>query len=343
MTIQTPEQPIATSEPTVAGEETTTPVAGATSLDRLRAAVGRLPVITLAAAIFVMGGLALLAVSLSGGGQRPMLPLLPTFTPLAGTAGYAPVEVGFTELNADPVAYLGQRLQVSGAYTPLAQPECPTPTGPALEWSLVADELQLNALGFETVLRLIEADTPLTVTGVWRAYRGPLGCGKEPPDGTVWYLEVEQIIEPNPLLGASGPLLTVIAGTPATLSAEETAESTPTPGVSTPTAEEVGTIPATLPGGAPTAAMSPTPTLLTTPLVTAPPTTPLATAATPGGTPGAGTPALSPTFGPSPTPTATGGPGGTTTPGLPTSTPGGPGYPGQATPTPTGTTTGGYP
>jgi hypothetical protein len=303
-------------------------------LERWRAAARRLPVITLIAAIFVLGGLGLLAVSLSSGGERPLLPLLPTFTPLATTADSAPVEIGFAELNADPAAYLGQRLLVSGNYTLLDKPDCPNPTGPMLQWSLVAEELQLNAQGFEAVLRLVEADTPLTVTGIWRAYRGPLGCGKEPPDGTLWYLAVDQIIQPNPLLGATAPQLTTIAGTPAPLGTEETAVATPTAETPTPTTETAGTQPASPPGITPTAGLSPSPTL---------PTTPLATPATPGTlapvTPDA-TPAESVTPDLSPVPTETGGPAGTTTPGLPSATPGGPGYPAQ--PTPTGTV-GGYP
>jgi hypothetical protein len=294
-----------------------------------------LPLITAAAAISVVVGLALLAASLNGGGARPLLPHLPTFTPLSGTADFVPVEIGFTELNADPTAYQGQRLQVTGAYTPLDAPDCLDYTGPFIRWSLVAEELQLNATGFENVLRLVENDTAMTVTGIWRAYHGPVGCGKEPPDGTVWYLAVDQIIEPNPLLGAAGPLITVIPGAPlATLSPLETTEGTPTPTTMTPTVELPGTIPATLPNLLPTAGLTPTSTL---------PTTPLAPATTPGatGTQGAATPALTVTPGPSPTPSPTGGAAGTTTPGLPTSTPGGPGYPSQSSPTPT--TTGGYP
>jgi hypothetical protein len=307
-------------------------------LERWRAAVGRLPIVTLAAALFVLLGLGLLAMSLSGGGERPLLPILPTFTPLSATAATVPLEVGFAELNAEPAAYLGQRLRVSGTYTPLAAPECPRPTGPALRWSLVAEELQLNARGFESVLRLVEADTRLTVSGIWRAYRGPLGCGKEPPDGTVWYLAVDQIIEPNPLLGATAPQLTVIPGTPATLSPEETSVASPTPEGIEVTIEVSGTLTATQPGIAPTVDSTPSPTLPTTPLAPATPGT--GTIAPP--TPDGATPAVSVTPGPSPTPTATGGTAGTT-PELPTATPGGPGYPGQGSPTPTGTTTGGYP
>jgi hypothetical protein len=308
----------------------------ATLAERLRASARRLPVITAAAVILVVGGLSLLVWSLSGGASRPLFPNLPTFTPLAATVEFEAQEIGFTELNADPAAFQNQRLQVSGVYTPVEAPECLDYNGPIIRWSLVAEELQLNAIGFEDILRLVPEDTEMTVTGIWRAYRGPVGCGKEPEDGTVWYLEVERIVEPNPLFGATAPMLTVVPGTPAgTLAPEEAATlATPTPEVTVEMTTEITTT-TTLPG-----IVSPTvtPTLPTTPLVT------------PLGTPGAtqtlsptadGTAALSPTPGPSPTPTATGGASGTTTPGLPTTTPSGTGYPSQGTPT--ATTTGGYP
>lgn len=309
----------------------------ASPAEELRAAARRLPVVTALAVVLVLGGMAMLVWSLSGGPSRPLYPNLPTFTPLAATVQFEAENVGFTELNADPAAFQNRRLQVSGTYTPIEPPDCLDHNGPLIRWSLVAEELQLNAIGFEDILRLVPEETILTVTGIWRAYRGPVGCGKEPEDGTVWYLEVDRIIEPNPLFGATSPALTVVAGTPAATPAPEEAATlaTPTPEV-TAEATTVLTATTTLPGSAisPTA----TPTLPTTPLVT-----PLTTVgATQTVAPTAdGTAPLSPTPGPSPTPTATGEAQGTTTPGLPTTTPSGTGYPSQGTPT--ATTTGGYP
>lgn len=324
-----PEQPEQTGDPNMQPADST---------GRLRAAAGRLPWLTFFAVVIVLVGLSLLALSLSGGNNRPLYPNLPTLTPITGTIAAEPLIIGFAELNTDPSAYQGQRLQVSGVYTPVEPSECFDFSGPAIRWSLVAEELQLNAMGFENLLRLILDGTEMTVTGIWRAYHGPVGCGKEPEDGTVWYLDVDRILEPNPLSGASAPAITVIAGSPQpTLSLQETLE-TPT-AVLSPTIEieEIITPTATLEG---TILITATPTLPTTPLVT-----PLSTPGTPDQLPGTATPegttTLSPTPGPSPTPTATGGASGTTTPGLPTTTPSGTGYPSQSTPT--ATTTGGYP
>lgn len=296
----------------------------------------RSSLIPLSAALLVLIALALLAFSLSGRGERPLFPILPTLTTGPAVIESEMTILGFTELNEDPAAYRGQRIQVSGVYTPVDAPECLNYTGPVIRWSLVAEELQLNAIGFEGLVRLLEPGTEMTVSGVWNVYQGPLGCGKEPPDGTVWYLTIDRILEPNPLFGAQAPLLTVIAGEALpTLSPLETIEqSSPEP---TPTLE--GTADPLL-TTTPDVALTVPLVITDTPEPTNLPVTPLLT---PGVTPDqTGTPPIdltpgsSPTFGPSPTPD----PLGTTTPALPTNTPSGSGYP--IPPSPTATTEG-YP
>lgn len=304
-----------------------------------RTLAARFPWIPIVAIVLVFIGLALLALSLSGNNQRPLFPILSTFTPIAGTIEYEPVILGLTELNEDPAVYRGQRIQVSGAFTPVEPPECLNYSGPTVRWSLVAYELQLNAVGFENMVMLLEPDTEMTVTGIWSAFRGPVGCGKEPPDGTVWYLAVDRILEPNPLYGATGPAITVIPGEslPTQLPLGTTEDITPmaTPSISgtlpiTPTLPLVATQPLPV---TPTTNLTPLPV---TPLPSAGATAGLTTTPLPGGTAG-----VTPTTNLSVTPEPTGGTPGTTPPSLPTSTPGGPGYPGQ--PTPTATTQGGYP
>lgn len=311
--------------------------------ERLRAGLGRLPVISALAAVLLLFGLATLAWTINSRGEHPIYPILPTYTPLAVTVDYQPVLVGFAELNADPAAFLGQRIQVSGAYTPVEPPECVNYSGPPVRWSLVAEELQLNAMGFENLLRLVDEGLEMTVTGIWSAYHGPVGCGKEPPDGTIWYLMVDRIVEPNPLLGAVAPALTVIPGEPLPTQAPfETAE----PGLPTPEETPEGDLsPFPSPTLDSTFPITPGITPETTPL----PVTPLPTPGTPPPgtttTPGIGeTPGISPTPDLTQTAEATPGEGETPPPGFPTTTPGGPGYPGppEGTPTPT-TPSGGYP
>ena len=297
----------------------------------VRALATRWPVLGGLAAFLLLVGLVLVVSALVNRDRRPLYPNLPTFTPPAATVeGELPV-LTFAELNADPDAYRNRRIQVAGDYASVPPPSCTPHSGPSIRWSLVAEELQLNAVGFENVLRLLAEGTPMTVTGIWRLYSGPVGCGKAPPDANVWFLAVDQIIEPNPLFGEGGSMLTVIAGSPlATL---------PPLDLSVPTATATPTLTATVPLASPDAPLATTPAVLPTAgaVATETPTT-TATVGTTGtptitATPTqTGTPGPSPTAGPSPTPSATVEGGETTTPGIPTATPGGPGYPGEGTP-----------
>ena len=300
----------------------------------VRALAGRWPVLAGLAAFLLLAGLVLVVSALVNRNGRPLYPNLPTFTPPAATLTGELAVLTFAELNADPDAYRDRRIQVAGDFASVPPPTCTPHAGPSIRWSLVAEELQLNAVGFENVLRLLAEGTPMTVTGIWRLYSGPAGCGKAPPDANVWFLAVDQIVEPNPFFGEGGVMLTVVAGSPlATL---------PPLDLTVPTATATLTLTATVPLASPEAPPATTPAVLPTigAAATATPTM-TATLATPGtvGTPTptptptqTGTPGPSPTAGPSPTPSATIEGGATTEPGIPTATPGGPGYPGEGTP-----------
>ena len=304
------------------------------SVRGVRALAGRWPVLAGLAAFLLLAGLVLVVSALVNRNGRPLYPNLPTFTPPAATLTGELAVLTFAELNADPDAYRDRRIQVAGDFASVPPPTCTPHAGPSIRWSLVAEELQLNAVGFENVLRLLAEGTPMTVTGIWRLYSGPAGCGKAPPDANVWFLAVDQIVEPNPLFGEGGVMLTVVAGSPlATL---------PPLDLTVPTATATLTLTATVPLASPEAPPATTPAVLPTigAAATATPTM-TATLATPGtvGTPTptptptqTGTPGPSPTAGPSPTPSATIEGGATTEPGIPTATPGGPGYPGEGTP-----------
>jgi len=300
----------------------------------VRALAGRWPVLAGLAAFLLLAGLVLVVSALVNRNGRPLYPNLPTFTPPAATLTGELAVLTFAELNADPDAYRDRRIQVAGDFASVPPPTCTPHAGPSIRWSLVAEELQLNAVGFENVLRLLAEGTPMTVTGIWRLYSGPAGCGKAPPDANVWFLAVDQIVEPNPFFGEGGVMLTVVAGSPlATL---------PPLDLTVPTATATLTLTATVPLASPETPPATTPAVLPTigAAATATPTM-TATLATPGtvGTPTptptptqTGTPGPSPTAGPSPTPSATIEGGATTEPGIPTATPGGPGYPGEGTP-----------
>jgi len=232
-----------------------------------------------------------------------------------------PVVVSFEELDIDPRAHQNQLVRVTGALLQVASLPCSPVNGPLPQWALVDEELQLNGRGFERVLHLIPEGTELMVDGFWRRYRGPVGCGKEPPVDTIWYLEAVRLVQPNPIPGLEGLLATgsprVTIEPAATLPAEGTATGTATPS-GTPTA---------------TATITGTPTLMTmTPSPTATvegtPTEPVT--ATPSLTPEPGeTLTATPTPTPSQTPTPTATTAGASTPTLqpPTATNEPPEYP----------------
>ncbi|MEZ4516839.1 MAG: hypothetical protein R3C44_08365 [Chloroflexota bacterium] len=272
---------------------------------------------------------------------RPLYPSFPTAVPAPSVSNSVPEEITFAALNENPANYMNRLIQATGDYTLLDLPNCRPYAGPQIEWSLVADNLQLNAVGYENILRLAEPGMAMTVVGVWQLYSGPVGCGKEPPDGVVWYLDVVKIVEPNPLLGGSGsgPQVTFVPGEPTvpvqtvqpiqptmtiavTDGITDTVNSSPTP-----TLDITTPLPGNTPTGEPT-------TLPLTPLAT--PGTPETPLPTEEGTPPPDA-TLTATIDPNATPTEASGE--TATPGLPTNTPPSGGYP-EPSPSPT---TGGYP
>lgn len=291
---------------------------------------------------WVAAGLLLLLLLLwlifSLSGARPLKPLRATAVPANITLNGQPLLVNFDDLNDDPADYANLRVRVSGNYIRLPLPDCPLFNGPRIQWGLVADGLQLNAQGFEAVVLPIVADnTQMTLEGIWRHYPGPAGCGKEPANG-LWYLEVEQIVQPNPLVAGTSTPVAVLSVTPppfqdatATISGgQPPAIGTPIPNVTIVSTVVVGT-----PIGSPTVAgtaVPGTPTSTTTSTATA----------TASATPGVGTPTVTAdTLTSTPTPSGTPGSGTSvptpTNPPLVTATPGDP-YPAPSTPTP-----GGYP
>ena len=280
----------------------------------------------------ILGILLLLAIVLlpllAQSNDRRLKPLRPTATPGSLVIEGDPILIDFPDLNEDPFSYLNQRIRVTGDYTPLPPPDCTPFSGRRIRWALVAESLQMNAVGFERVLRLVEPDTTLTVEGIWRLYSGPAGCGKEPPDANVWYLEVERIVQPNPLTGFTGPAGPGPIGPVTPMGPAET----PSDGTSIPTATSTpsaGTPAATTPALTPSASATASATAGTPTVPVTGTITPTATA-TPTTT-ATGQPPATLTTPPAQTPTS-----GATVPPVMTATPGG--YPGQgtATPSPTG-------
>ncbi len=285
-------------------------------------------------ALLVVLALIVLGITRRGTSASQLLPLLPTAT-VRSAGGDTVLTVSFEGLNGDPVSFLGQTIQVSGTFLPLPPDACERRSGPDFRWALVAENLQLDVLGFERIRALVSSGTEMTVQGIWRVYQGPMGCGKGPASGNAWYLQVQKIVHPNPLVSASGgggvnvqdasvglpellPTLLPTATTTPTETPVPTVETTPT-GLPNVGGESV-TVTATLVGSG-----------TVVPAVTVTPATASPTF-DPSVTPGLGTPTATATLiGSGPGASATGTPA---TPLPPTATlNSGGGYPGAPTAT----------
>jgi hypothetical protein len=281
--------------------------------------------------------LLLLALLLTRGGERPLKPIRPSATPAELSQNSQAILVTFDELNANPYAFHNQRIRITGSYAPQPKPDCPKYKGLLIRWALINDNLQLNGYGFEEVLKLLPSGTTLTVEGIWRLYEGASGCGKDAPQALIWYLQVERIVQPNPLPGfgpapegsTPAPVETPLEGTGPTPTFEEgTAVSSPTSSATptmtaTPTAEI-----------SPSVTPSPSATLLSEE-VTPTPVDPLITI-TPDPLASPTVAGTAPAVTNTPPPLRTPGTAVPTLPSLGTSTPGpsptpGSGYPGPGT------------
>ena len=201
----------------------------------------------------------------------------------AGAMSRQPAAVSFLALDANPAQHRNQLIRVTGAFTSLPEPPCEPYKGPAIDWALVDRDLRLDVQGYSRVMHLVPEGTSVTVDGFWQLYEGPVGCGKEPPRLTLWYLRAVQLVAPNPL-----PQLAALPEQPT--EPEEAGSPTPTPEESgTPTPEATPSPTATATGA------TPTPQLTASPAAT-PEETPTEGAETATATPqGEDTPEVSPT------------------------------------------------
>lgn len=267
-------------------------------------------------AIWTAAGIILIAMlvilpMLFGGTPRPLKPTGSTEAVFPEPVGSGQsVPIGFNQLNEDPAALRDRRIQVTGSYTPLEVPGCQSPGSPRVQWALVSEGLQLDAVGFEGLLRRLPSGTLMTVEGIWRLYQGPVDCGKDTPARNVWYLQVERILEPNPLFGGAQPDGTT-SDSSGTLPASGATDATPTSAAPTATPLPTSSIPTATPEVTATGTLRATATARASTDATL---TPIGTAGTPTRTPRVvtGTPSTNATV--TPTSTGTVQPGASTTP-----------------------------
>lgn len=123
-----------------------------------------------------------------------------TATPNIGAASPLPVE--FDDLVRNPIAYEGARIQLTGRYKKLPLLICDGEVfrSPAT-WTLVNDNLIAPLGGFDAqVKQMLPENITMVVNGVWRRWHGPIGCGKDAVTRDIWYLDVREIVSPNPLV-----------------------------------------------------------------------------------------------------------------------------------------------
>lgn len=104
-------------------------------------------------------------------------------------------------LARNPAAFEDQDLVLAGTYRPLPLPVCAQEThqSPAT-WALRDGEIEIPVSGFDSALReLASPGLPLEVEGRWQRWEGPVGCGRRAPSQLVWYLQLTNILSPNPL------------------------------------------------------------------------------------------------------------------------------------------------
>ncbi|HSM57762.1 MAG TPA: hypothetical protein VK879_16535 [Candidatus Sulfomarinibacteraceae bacterium] len=105
------------------------------------------------------------------------------------------------ELLEAPAAREGDLLRVTGQYrrAPFIVCDDLVRRSPAT-WMLADESQTISARGFESLVHpLLPRGLTMTVEGVWRHWRGPVGCGKDAPRQDVWYLQVTNIVSPSPV------------------------------------------------------------------------------------------------------------------------------------------------
>lgn len=289
--------------------------------------------------------LSITAIFISGcqGTDGAFGPIFPTPTQI-GVVNRPPVPVNFETLDSDPFVFVDRFVRVTGQYIPPRNVICGRQRGPAIDWFLISEELEMNMSGFGSIVGIAQEGTFFTVDGIWRRYDGPVGCTKEPKNETVWYLEVVRIVDPNPLVASTNGTSNITLVPSTNTAVDPQPQVTVTPEGESAEAELENQSPTALPTATldNNSATTPLPTTPTPTIFVVSTPTPMPPTATPNvqeGTPESMTA--------TPTPAASSEPAASTTPtATPTENDGGLGGTGSGTPnaaTPVPTPNGGYP
>ncbi len=105
------------------------------------------------------------------------------------------------DLSETPEEFEGQLLEVSGTYYQRQVVVCSTrPQLSPASWSLSDGEARIPAGGMDTFLQSLPSGRiDIVVVGRWLRWQGPVGCGRQAQVTEVWYLDVIDVISPNPI------------------------------------------------------------------------------------------------------------------------------------------------
>jgi len=134
------------------------------------------------------------------------LPPTPTTVPMISPPPLEVDTVSPVRLVRNPRAFEGKYVLLSGRYKPHPPLICRSESflSPAT-WDLVAGEVEIPASGSDNALRTLDdGDLVLELIGLWKRWSGQVGCGRDAPIRHLWYLEVTEIISPNPIVVAGG-------------------------------------------------------------------------------------------------------------------------------------------
>ena len=146
----------------------------------------------------------LLLVACDGAELTPT-PFPATWTPAPALNAQQSYAVEIAELLSEPDTFAEAYVQVTGQYhkRPLLICESDSATNPSPATWEISDlnGLTLNAGEFDDALRsLVPNGLTVTVAGYWQQWKGPVGCGKQAEQETIWFLEVTDIISPSPIV-----------------------------------------------------------------------------------------------------------------------------------------------
>lgn len=145
----------------------------------------------------VLSALILVAI---GGCQQEVMTTTPSAATFIERSNLA-TTVSLLTLARSPSAFEGEDLRLSGNYRPVPLPVCAGEAHPSpATWVLSDGAIEIPMAGFDGALRdLVPVGLPMEVEGRWQKWEGPIGCGRRLPSETIWYLQLTNIVSPNPL------------------------------------------------------------------------------------------------------------------------------------------------